>query len=254
MKGTVGSLSVHTCLKNGKTVMDDSFFTPPYKVAHPFPEAGGGIRIMVMSASAGTLEDDRYEEAYTIGAGSRLTVTGQSYTKIFKMEQGRAERRIRLTVENGAVLRFLPPPAIPFANSRYRTETIAHVAPGGSLLYRDILSCGRAGMGEVFRFAEYRSALSVFCGGHPVLRERTRLCPSVQPLSGLGYYEGYTHQATLFFFGKIAPPAPALLSVLESARDVDAGVTDTPRGGRLIRLLGKSAGRLEELCEALTHA
>lgn len=253
MRGSTGTLSVHTCLKNGRTVMDDCFFTPPYKVAHPFPEPDGGIRIMVMNASAGTLEDDRYEESFTLGAGSRLTVTGQSYTKVFRMGDGHAEKHTRIAVESGAVLRYLPPPVMPFAGSRYRSRTVIDVQAGGSLVYRDILSCGRAGMGEVFDFTEYRAALDVLLDGRPVLRERTRLCPTKQPLSALGYYEGYTHQATLLFLGGVIPPAGSLLAALETAGDVAAGVTDTLADGRLVRMLGNSAGRLEELCSTLLH-
>ncbi|MFT9055196.1 MAG: urease accessory protein UreD [Ethanoligenens sp.] len=251
MNGSSGTLCVRTCLRGGKTVLDDCFFTPPYKVAHPFPESGGGIRVMVMSASAGTLEGDRYAETFFVGEGSRLTVTGQSYTKLFKMGQGHAERRTRMTIERDAVLRYLPPPVLPFGGSRYRAETVVDVQQGGSLIYRDILSCGRAGMGEVFRFAEYRAALTIYYAGRPVLRERMRLCPAEQPLSAIGYYEGYTHQATLFFLGGAVPSAERLYTMLESVADAAAGVTETLEGGRLVRILGRSAGQLEQLCDAL---
>ena len=251
MNGSDGALHVRTCLRGGATVLEDCFFTPPYKIARPFPEPDGGVQLMVMSASAGILEGDRYTEDFRIGAGSRVTVTGQSYTKLFRMGTGHAEKRTRITVEAGAVLRWLPPPVLPFAGSRYVSDTVIDVRPGGSLIWRDILSCGRAGSGEVFRFASYRAALTVSQSGRPVLRERTVLLPDEQPLPGLGYYEGYTHQAALFFFGGHVPDKDCLFNVLAGVPAVSAGVTDTLRGGRLVRMLGTGAEQLERLCGAL---
>ena len=69
--------------KNGRTVITDSFFSSPIKIAKPFyyPDH---TEIMMMTASAGMLDGDIYEIEIIVKENASLKFTGQSFTKIFK--------------------------------------------------------------------------------------------------------------------------------------------------------------------------
>ena len=44
----------------GKTRIDDIFFTPPYKIMHPFMD-GDKMEVILMSSSAGMLRGDSFD-------------------------------------------------------------------------------------------------------------------------------------------------------------------------------------------------
>lgn len=253
MKGNAGVLRIRTAYKGGKTVLDDCYFCAPYKIASPFVQEDGGIMLMVMNASAGILEGDTYEMSINAGRGSSVAVTEQAYTKTFKMKSGKAVRTMTATVEEGASLQYLPQPVIPFRDSSCSSYTRINIQKGGSLVYRDIISCGRLGMGEEFAFSEYSSLLEICFEGRRILHENMCMEPKKQALCSLGYYEGFTHQATMFFFGKFRPDEDKLASFLKSYDNIEFGLTCTIEDGVMLRILGKGADRLQRICDKVRN-
>lgn len=249
MKGNAGVLRIRTANKGGKTVLDDCYFCAPYKIGSPFAQEDGSIMLMIMNASAGILEGDTYEMDMHVGRGSSVTVTEQSYTKIFKMKNGTAERTVTATVEEGATLKYLPQPVIPFRDSSISTLTRINIQKGGSLIYRDIISCGRLGMGEKFAFSKYASLLEICFEGRKILHENMCMEPKKQALCSLGFYEGFTHQAAMYFFGRFCPNEDKLLLLLENYKDIEFGFTRTLSDGVMLRILGKGADRLQQICD-----
>ncbi|MCH3973057.1 MAG: urease accessory protein UreD [Oscillospiraceae bacterium] len=252
MKGSHGVLRLETARRGKQTVLKDCYFEAPYKVTSPFADPDGSISVIVMYASAGILENDTAFVELHAGRDSCVRVTNQSYGKIFKMEQGGAVKDIRISVDKGARLAFLPKPVIPFAGSRFQCSTQIEVARGGSLVYRDILSCGRLARGEEFAFESYRTRLSIRYSGRLVLNENVVLEPKQQNLSSLGYYEGFTHQATLCFVGETVPEAEKAAALLQSVPGIAFGVTSMMLGGLMVRMLGTGAEQLLNACDAVT--
>ena len=54
----ISRVKIRTLNKNGKTILDDVYFTSPFKVAPPFYKSDDFIKVIIMSSSAGTLEGD----------------------------------------------------------------------------------------------------------------------------------------------------------------------------------------------------
>ncbi|MGN0183008.1 MAG: urease accessory protein UreD, partial [Candidatus Ornithomonoglobus sp.] len=77
----MGKLYIETSCANGRTVVSDSSFTAPFKITKPFYN-GDTAEIMIMQASAGILEGDSHELEFNVRSGSRVIITGQSYTKL----------------------------------------------------------------------------------------------------------------------------------------------------------------------------
>ena len=53
--GKLSRLSLKTGIREGKTIVEDVAFTAPYKIMNPFPKKNGGISVMPLCASAGSL-------------------------------------------------------------------------------------------------------------------------------------------------------------------------------------------------------
>ncbi len=217
--------------------MADSFFTAPFKITRPV-ENGDMTEIMIMQASAGILEGDEHDIELKIRSGSRVVVTGQSYTKLFRMESGRAVQNVKITVENGACLHYLPCPVIPFCGSEFKGKNEIYLEKGAQFVMQDIFACGRCGMGERFGFRKYHSHTTVYENDKIVFVDNTRLVPDEFDISGMGYFEGYTHQGMAYFYG---------FGKLNTNDDnaVTASATRA-RCGQLVRALGHSSDEIEQ--------
>jgi urease accessory protein len=233
----MGKLYIETAYENGKTVVKDSFFTSPFKITKPL-QTGDMAEIMIMQASAGILEGDEHEIELKIHSGSRVAVTGQSYTKLFKMENGKARQNVKITVEKDGFLCYLPCPVIPFCESEFIGTNEIYLEKGARFVMQDIFACGRYGMGEKFGFRKYHSRTQVYENGKIVFADNTRLVPSEFDISGTGYFEGYTHQGLAYFYGFEKINAP-------DSDNVIAAVTQAKKG-QLLRVLGNSSDETEQ--------
>lgn len=227
----MGKLYIKTALREGKTVLEDCFFTAPFKVAKPF-YSGDFAEIMIMQASAGILEGDSHEIKIEIGKGSKAVITGQSYTKLFKCKSFCSSQSVYINIEENAFLKYLPCPVIPFKDSDFRTLTKINLKKTSCLVLRDIFSCGRTGMGENFLFKKYQAQTLISEEGVPVFCDNTRLVPSEINLEGTGFFEGYTHMGLAYFYGfnKIR---------LDETKGFEAALTEAKKG-RVLRALAYS--------------
>jgi len=247
-------LYIKTGSIDGRTSLADYFFTAPFKIAKPFwDEQKNILNIIVMSASAGIMEGDRYRTSLELGAGARVSLQGQSYTKIHRMPKGRAEQRNRFFLTAGALLDYAPQPTIPYAGSSLHSVTECFLQSGSALLYSDIFACGRVKRGERFAFREYKNCLKVYCQDELVLLDHQVLLPGSQNLEGIGFFESFTHQATLAFihdgFDRQLPDR--LFDILKEYADIEFGLTEIKKCGLMVRILGNSAEHLTRVIDDL---
>lgn len=196
----MGRLYIKTELKNEKTVIADSFFSAPFKIMGTF-DNNGICEIMIMQASAGILCGDKLEIELDIKSGSRVMITGQSYTKIFRCDGMGSKQNVKINVENGAELLYLPPPVIPFEKSYFVNMNDINIESGTKLIIWDIFAAGRIGMGEQFLFTKYHTRTEVRENGQLIFGDSTRLVPDEVKLEGTGFFENCTHFGTAYFFG-----------------------------------------------------
>ena len=103
-----------TCARSGKTFIEDSFFTSPFKIMKPFAQDDGSISVFLQSASPGILEGDTQIHKINVKSGAGLEIKSQSFEKIYKMDEGKsAERKITAEVAENASLIYRPLPCIP---------------------------------------------------------------------------------------------------------------------------------------------
>lgn len=218
----MSELYIRSEYEENRTVMKDSYFTAPFKVAKPFVH-NTHTEIMIMMASAGMFEGDVYSGKYEVGDKSVLKITGQSYTKLFKCEKRGIKQNIYITVGNNAKLYYCPCPVVPFENSIFQSTTEFRIKKTSKLMFCDIFSCGRVAMGEKFLFKSYKSKNKVYVDDKPVFIDFTRLVPDETDLSEIGFFEGYTHTGLIYMYG-------IDLKELPKSNEVEAIMTHTEEG------------------------
>lgn len=233
--------------KNGRTVITDSEFTAPLKIALPFYRTDH-TEVMMMAASAGILEGDVYDIEITVREKAFLKFTGQSYTKVFKADKQGASQNVKITVEKGGTLIYDPCPVIPFGGSIFDSSTDVYLSKGSRLAMTDILASGRAAMNEEFAFKSYRSRTAVHIDGRLSYLDNRRLVPEEAPLRGIGFFEGYSHTASAYFYGIDKQPLEDALSGYSSGE----AALSLAAAGISVRAAGNGADPIHRLFETMT--
>ena len=181
--------------------MSDCFFTSPFKVAKPFYRDNGYTEIMVMCASPGILAGDKYDIRLDLSDDTKTIISEQSYRKLYNTGDCLSQQNTRIRAGENAMLYYVPYPVIPFAGSRFYSRTDIDLCSSSRLIFGEIFTCGRDGMGERFAFSEFSSRTAVSVDGKPVFLDNSRLAGGEADFSGLGFFEGYSCQGVFFLYG-----------------------------------------------------
>ncbi|WP_407425129.1 urease accessory protein UreD [Treponema sp.] len=259
--------------KSGKTFIEDSFFTSPFKIMKPFEKEDGGISVFLQSASPGILAGDIQEHKINVKKGAKLEIRGQSFEKIFKMKENqKAERKIFGKVEDEATLIYSPLPCIPFSQSNFSSTTEINISKSSRLIYEDCICAGRCACGEVFDFTLYKNLIKIYreeklifcdnaffegsCGGKNLKAKELLQSPSM--------FGRFTHCGSLFLFGyeksvleirRILNLEEKLLytedliSRFNKPGQVLIEASETDFGDIVVRALGNSAENIQRIFE-----
>lgn len=237
-------LAIETVLREGRTVLKTAFCTQPFKVANIAEDKQQkALRLMLMSSSPGVLDGDRYGMKIDVGEGCRLTLETQSFQRLFQMQNG-ASQTITVKMEKGSSFCYLPHPVVPHGGAIFQSETKVFLEEDCTLLWAEVISCGRKLNGEVFQFTSYHGVTEIYRKDKLVIKENLLMRPAETTLTGIGQLEGYTHQATLLYLNEnitVVKLIETLVSRLNEVTAVTFGVSALPVNGILVRLLGYKA-------------
>lgn len=241
---------------NEKTYIQDSYFTSPFKIAKPFADNDNGVMsLMIMSSSAGVMEGDTYRIDVELEANAKVKLESQSYQKIHRMKDGNAVQNNSFNLAKGAFLDYDPKPTIPFSDSSFYSNTVCKLAEGAAFIYSDILAAGRVKSGEAFQFREYCSGMRIYYDKELIFLENQFLNPKVQNLEEIGFFEGFTHQASMGFFydGIKDELLNKIYGILETVEDVQFGISKAKKHGMVVRLLGYNSDSLESVLSLIRN-
>lgn len=237
-------------MKNNLTVLEDAYYSAPFKIMHPFYENGDFMTIMCLSASAGIMAGDEQDFDIKVKEGAKLEFVSQSYEKIHKMDGGSAKRCANLYVEKNAFLYYNPLPTIPFKDSAFTSNLKVHLEDASSkFILKEILSAGRYARGELFEYRYYHNHIQIEVADELIYLDNTKLEPDSMSLNSIGLYEGYTHLGTLLLchIPKDYSWIQAVRTLLDEACDVEGGVTQINDTCSVIRILGRQAEKVDAL-------
>ena len=88
-----------------------------------------------------------------------------------------------------------------------------------------------------------------------IVRENLLLTPFLVNMFSMGQWEGFTHQASLFFIHELANAAEVKQSLMhyQHMKDLSFGCTSLSTSGLLIRILGHKAEVLHQHLKDITE-
>lgn len=247
-----GKIQANFSVKDGKTILTERVHHAPLKIAKTFHlEESGGVSVYMMDASPGIMDGDRYEINMTLDDHCEVFLTNQSYTKIHPTPNRMANMTQTFQIGKNALLEYFPEPTIPYANSRFQSNTVFQLDEEATLIFSEITLPGRLHRGELFQFEWFSSKLEVYRENQLVAWDHMHLEPKTQQLQKLGYLEHYTHIANLWIFStKTRKHLPDLLSLIQNQlanfSTILGGVSLTCDQDICVRMLGTSTNILQQ--------
>ena len=246
-------LHINTFLRNGITCLGDAYVNSPFKLMNITEDKTlNQLHLMVMSSSPGVLDNDAYDIKIKVVDEGVVQLHTQSYQRLFNMQNG-ATQNMEVTVGKGSSFVFLPHPSVPHEQSIFKSKNMFYLQDDSSLIWGEILTCGRKLNGEVFQFSTYHSTTDIYLNGQLIIKENLFMQPALVDPTLLGQMEGYTHQASMIIIkDKSAVDAnkETIYNYLSLLENVSFGVSVTPANGLIVRVLGYKA---EQLHNCLKH-
>ena len=141
-------------LSSGKPAPSNDTPSPPP------PSPAIALLLFLLTYGGGLVAGDHIDLSIRLDAGTRLTITTQGSTKVFRPSAPIAPPTTRqdltVHVSKHAALWIAPDPVQPYAGSFYAQRQIFNVEGGGSLGFVDWVSEGRKARGERWAFAAWR--------------------------------------------------------------------------------------------------
>ncbi|MBS7540295.1 urease accessory protein UreD [Ancylobacter lacus] len=218
-----------------------------------FPRSGrrtGALEAVLLNTGGGIAGGDTMAHAVTARTGARLVVTSQAAEKVYRSDGSDAELHVRLTVESGARLDWMPQPTILFDAARVVRSISAELAPDARLLIVEQVILGRTARGETFERGRLQDQWRVRRGGRLVYADGLDLGSEVgRTLRRPAVAAGWPAFATVLL---VAPDAEARLPAVREAlglpdalpADLEAGASAWD-GMLSVRLLARHGAALE---------
>jgi urease accessory protein len=169
-------LDLRFAFRAGRTVLEKRLFAWPFALTRTFhlDRAPAHMLTLILQTSSGALHaGDRLAQNIHVGAGAAAHVTTQGASPVHRADaDGEAIERIRLSVEAGGYLEYLPEPRILFPGAAL-SQTIALTCDleGCALLSDAFLTHDPEGRGRDFRHLAAETILRG-AGPEPLLIDR----------------------------------------------------------------------------------
>lgn len=235
-----------------QTILKDVYFTPPFNLVEVRENKQNHLlEVMVMSSSPGMLNDDHYDINIEVIDGSALNLQTQSYQRVFVSEKG-ANQNMGISVGEGAYFSHVPHPVVPHKGARYTARNTIHIKNSSTLLWGEILTCGRKymGDGELFQFKKHHAITEIFQEGVLIFKDNLYIVPEEIDLNEFGQYEGYTHQGSLFFIAPsidISERMDNISNRLSKEEGISFGISKIMDNAYALRILGNEGQQLYTL-------
>lgn len=215
--------------EDGRTRLTRAAARAPLKLLTPHNH-GSARWSFAATYGGGLVDGDAVTLDVRVGPRAKAVLGTQASTKVYR---GASRQTLRADVGDGAMLVVMPDPLVPFAGARYEQQATLQLHPGASLVWVDILSCGRAARGERWAFARYASRTRILRGDELVAEDALVLDASEQDVACLmGRFDAF---ATLIVVGLELAAASSPDVVHASSRHA---------WGTVVRVAGRSAGAM----------
>ena len=253
--GRDGALALRFQRRGATTVLSGCRSTLPLQVMAPVGLDDPAAVVSILNPTGGLVGGDRLAIEVVAGAGAHACLTTPSATKVYRTGGEAAVQDVRIRLEPGATVEYVPDHTIPFAGSALRQTIAVEVGEGARLVLVDAFAAGRVGRGEAWRFDRLESALLIEDAGGWLLRDRFVLRGDAS-WGSLGGTEGHPYFATVVLIGVVADARfeSEVAALASGGSGVRLGGGALPRGGYLVRGLARDAPGLTGAVEGIWSA
>ncbi len=248
------NLHIQTSFRDDSTKLGNCYFSPPFKVMNITEDKlGRTLHLMLMSSSPGILDDDDFTLKVEVVENGSLQLHTQSYQRLYNMQKG-ATQMTDIYLQNNSSFCFIPHPSVPHENAIFTTKNNIYLSNNCTLIWGEVLTCGRKLNGEVFQFSKYQSITKIFFNNRLIIKENLLMQPLLVSPNLMGQLEGFTHQASLMIYNEsvaIAALCDILSEYLLLQKDIEFGVSSLHKNGLIMRLLGNKAEQLYDCLKSV---
>jgi urease accessory protein len=201
--------------------------------------------IYIVSSSGGILQGDKYTIDISLEKDTLAHITTQGATRVYGMNASNAIQVVNVSLDDGAYLEFIPDQIIPYKNSRFYQEINFKVHDNATMIYSEIISPGRIGMGEIFDY-EICYLRSIGKNHKDELRftDYTKIEPKKMNLQDFGVFGQKQITATVYILTKrkdVEKIIQTLENEIKNSSEIELGwSTMTKENGILLRILGNT--------------
>jgi urease accessory protein len=231
--------------QHGKTVPVRLSQHPPFRLFFPRRVPGEPMLGIMFTTSGGVIGGDVLRVQVEAGRDATATLTSQEAEKIYGSIGPTSRLSVKLRVEEGATLEWLPQETILFQGARVERRVDIDVAPGGSLLAVDLTVFGLLAERENFKEGALLDVWRVRRGGRLAWAEGLRLEGDIA--SQMANPAGFDGATAAGFVMLVADDAEAWIVPARerlARAGCRAGVTVLGGGVLLARLLDTNAARV----------
>jgi urease accessory protein len=204
--GRRGHADLYFCRRGRRTILQRQHTSLPAQVIRPFYEEDDGrAYLYLLTPTGGMLGGDRLDIRVVLGPGAQVCLTTATATKVHPSTGLPAEQSLRLELEPGSCLEYLPEPTILFRDARWRQSTLVQRAADSRLVLAEGWSAGRVARREVFAFASLEARLEIYTEGQLAVFDRLRVQPAAYPSQALGLWAGHPHLLTVYLLQQTSP-------------------------------------------------
>jgi urease accessory protein len=145
------------------------------RVRFPNRQDASTLEAVIVNTAGGMTGGDRFDMDITVGTGARLAVTTAAAEKIYRSLGPDTDVAVKLVVEPGGTLLWLPQETIMFDHARLRRTIDVELGASAGLLLAEAIVFGRAAMGETVTWGRVFDRRRVRAGGVLIFAETTRL-------------------------------------------------------------------------------
>lgn len=250
-----GELMLTASNRNGRTILSDSYHAGAFKLSRPV-YYDDTPTYFLLHVGGGYVGGDHYKQMITLEKDTKLTLTTQSATKVYKTKSLPAIQSTVITIEENAHLTFLQDPVIAYEQAKFEQKVKVDIATGGSLFMTEIYTSGWSPSGDLFTYDTIRSDVLVSINGKKIMLDRV-LWQSSSSVQTLLQYGDYTHYGSILCIDELNTPFyEQLHELMLSFKEVSFGLSKLMEGGFVMKVLAKRTQTIEmmfDLCEKLVR-
>jgi urease accessory protein len=228
--GWAACLQLEYALVSGRTALTRRAHSGPLTVQKAlYPEGHEVCHTLILHPPGGIAGSDTLEIDLKLQAGAQVLITMPGATKWYRTSAAAATQRLKVAVDAGAVLEWLPPETILFDRASAHMHTSVELAPGGGYLGWEILCLGRTASGETFDAGDIRQTTEISVAGELVWSERCRLDGGSPLLASPAGLAGAPVSAIMLAAGRrVAPELVAQCREVRLDGTARCGITAMP--------------------------